>query len=294
MDVDVKEIEEQLETIRTEVSQHLAGVEQEDVTQEAAKVDATQEIAKVDLTQDVVATVDLTVERTHVEDHQSENSPEVTQVILQSNSPKDVITVEVPEEAQEPPLPSPPPPLEGATDFQHEFTCDDVEMMSVVMENGIPGDEDYSEIPLPEDAAEELHEDQIRAEIQKLQAAVQEQLSSTVVQETTAPADRSLPVSDYVEIANVTCDMEVDVAESPEKIAAIPVEEKQRTPIRDNISVSSGAVEPEVTVQEVQKTEEFKMPTMMRRSLTNQPQAVVANPFDGSPTGVPEVKQECK
>lgn len=294
--------------------------------------------------------------------------------------PEDV-TVVIPDET----FPDPPPPLNTTTDIVpgesqvqlpeevDEFAYDDVEMMSIVIEDdgGIDGlpdpgepEEHYSNVALPEDA-----EEAFPAPPPALQLAV-ENNNATVTEEEVAvnKTQEVIPLQDVPtethehvlnkqediqhslkmrDLVNESCTMDVDdfyeevnqsikptepekeivqestgtLEEEPQPPQFLPIAPPMTTPeelLNTTITTTSEII-PEIKVPvalpELQSEQplitkaksmdarretdefgkDFKMPTMLRRSLSNQQQAL-PNPFDGAPAsaGMLDQKKECE
>lgn len=206
----------------------------------------------------------------------------------------------VPSETDDRPLPPPPPPISE----DEPIECYDVEMMSVVMENGVEGDDDYSNIALPEDA-EEVFPDPPPPESESVIApeASYDAPQLNVTKEVTVE-DNCRPI---VVTLNDSCQMDIDEYTSPVKDKQ--VQHKPAAPTEIDPSPIVEIIPP--VAEEQQSAEQppviekaksmdsaqissqgFKMPTMLRRSLNNQPQAFVSNPFDGATTGISDNKKE--
>lgn len=280
-------------------------------------------------------------------------------------------TVVIPEDT----FPDPPPPLNTTTDIvpgesqtQHpeevdEFAYDDVEMMSIVIEDdggidGLPGpgepEEHYSNVALPEDVEEAFPEPPPASElaVENNNATVtDEEVPVNKTQEViplqdvpTDPHDHVLNKQEDIQhslkmrdLVNESCTMDVDdfyeevnqsikptepekeivQEEEPQPPQFLPMTTSEE-PLNTTITTTPEII-PEIKVPvalpELQSEQplitkaksmdarretdefgmDFKMPTMLRRSLSNQQQAV-PNPFDGAPAsaGMLDQKKECE
>lgn len=234
----------------------------------------------------------------------------VEEVQVQREDHKQPPEIEIPPE--EAVLPEAPSALHN-NDIHHteeldDIACDydDVEMMSVVMENGI--DEDYSNIPLPAEDEEESFPDppppHELEQVTPLETTITVAASESAVQDTDPHQQQQL------QIANESYSMDVDVEEaSPFKSQSEILPGSPGNPVE----VVSAPTPPDVVVAQpaeeqdqfisIKKTKsmdasrtsgefnnDFKMP-ILRRSLNNQP-LVAANPFDDAAAGVGDHKQE--
>lgn len=196
-----------------------------------------------------------------------------------------------------------------------DLVLDDVEMMSIVMENR--PEDDYSQVALPDDVddfpdspspnkSNENPPREVQVEsttttppsaINESSASYQmdvdvtqnveeeiEEISEPVVLETSSSSvknqSEALPAEE--EVSQVEAEISVpDIVQSTSLVAELPTNPGSFSEEKDNETVVAAG-------------SDFKMPTMLRKSLSSQPQAVVANPFDGISTTQHENKQECK
>lgn len=197
-------------------------------------------------------------------------------------------------------LSEPSPTLEAEED-ENQSVVNDVEMMSIVMEGGELAD--YSNVALPEDDGAPFPDSppppltvETTPEVAEANEVKEqnESVTSPVVAEVTIPKD--------VQFEEESSVMEVDVTQSAvgEGVETESVPEEVKSPEQE-VSVVPPEVQPVISPEvkavidvkpEVER--DFKVPTMLRKSLTSQPSQVVANPFDGMPTGVVDHKQERK
>lgn len=197
--------------------------------------------------------------------------------------------------AAEAPLPPPPPELvfgnDPAEDDLNNFTCDDVEMMSVVMEN-MPEEEDhYTNVPLPDEEGEEAFPDPPPSTSEmdvdrREEEDIQEEIPESPVKAAEEEKEKVLVEESPLNVTGPMVDEEVTSPDSPPE--QLHAEEQPSITRAKSMDASQGADD----FGDFPK--DFKIPTVLRRSLNSQPQSFGANPFDGATSGTADHKQEGK
>lgn len=207
--------------------------------------------------------------------------------------------------------------LNDALVEEEEQACDDVEMMSIVVEQGgALEDEDFANVALPEEG--ELAEPEEEADNQPSVPLVEDHIDP-LAENKPSPEVVNNYVAETAELnATAASDEQMDVEYSFSQEVDLPVPENINAEVQvkqEQISLSSIANLSQDNLQSPPMPEEttikreiesrsaeikreiatdFKLPTVLRKSLPSQPAAFVDNPFDGTPTGVVDSKQECK
>lgn len=192
-----------------------------------------------------------------------------------------------------------------------DLALDDVEMMSIVMENG--PEDDYSQVALPDDVDDFPDSPSPNKEVNEspgTETCVENFSSATIpsaINESSSSYRMDVDVSQSVveeEIEEISEPVVLDTSLSSIKDQTVHTEEEvEAETSAPDIVQSTSLVLESPTKDPVSSPDsetvvaagpDFKMPNMLRNSLSSQPQALRANPFDGMTTTQHENKQECK